>query len=44
MWADLVVVDQVFEQLFGEMGEIVEGRAFDHVLAEAAPEAFDPSS
>lgn len=31
----------VFKQLISEVAEIVEGGAFDDVLIERAPEAFD---
>jgi hypothetical protein len=37
----VVVVYQVFEQLVGEVVEIVEGGALDEVLVEGAPEALD---
>nr|WP_235976874.1 hypothetical protein [Bradyrhizobium archetypum] len=37
----VVVVDEVLEQLFGEVVEIVEGCALDEVLIERAPKAFD---
>ena len=41
MGSVVVVVDDILEQLVGEVVEIVEGCALDDVLVERAPEALD---
>ena len=37
----VVVVDQILEEFVGEVIEIIEGRPFDDVVVQGAPEALD---
>lgn len=41
MRPEFVVVDEIFEQLVGELSKIVEGCAVDQIVLERTPKALD---
>ena len=41
MGPEVIVVDDVFEQLVGEVIQVVEGGAVDDVVVQGSPEALD---